>query len=389
MTSVLAKIFIKNYKDVNDSKVRSDYGVLAGIVGILVNVLLCVLKMLAGVFTGAVSIIADAFNNLSDAGSSIVSLVGFKLSVKPADKDHPFGHGRVEYVCTLIVAIAVLLMGIELVKTSVEKIFRPGEIVFTAVSAIILIVSILFKLGLFFFNRSMAKMIESDTMRATAADSISDAFATLAVLIGMLFFKWTSVNIDAYVGILVSVFILYTGFTTIKEALTPLLGQATDKELVKEIEQIVLSHEFVLGIHDLIVHNYGVGRFIMSLHAEVSADVDILAAHDKIDLIEKQLCEKFGCQAVIHMDPIVTNDEVINDAREFVSQTVKSINPKLSIHDFRMVSGPTHTNLIFDLLIPYDIKSSDEDIVEAIKTIINEKNENYFAVINVDKDFNG
>ncbi len=388
MISFLAKLFIKNYKDTKDAKVRSDYGAMAGIVGIVVNIFLFAIKIFAGIISGAVSIVADAFNNLSDAGSSVVSLVGFKISAKPADKDHPFGHGRVEYVCTFIVAIAVILMGFELVKASFEKLINPDDTKFSYLTVVILIVSIAAKLALFLFNRRLANIIMSDTVRATATDSVSDALATTAVLVGVVFFKFTNISIDAYVGILVAAFILYSGYNTIKDALTPLLGQATDRELVADIEKTVLSHEVVLGIHDLIIHNYGVGRFIMSLHAEVSSDCNILAVHDEIDLIEKALSEKYGCNAVIHMDPIVTNDEIVNETREFVVKTVKSVNPKLSIHDFRMVSGPSHTNLIFDLLIPYDIGLTDEDIVRAIKTIISEHNKTYITVISIDKDFN-
>lgn len=387
MTRFLIKLFIKDYNNTKDPAVRIRYGIFSGVVGIIANIILCAVKIIAGILTGAVSIIADAINNLSDAASSIISLIGFKMSGKPADKDHPFGHGRIEYISALIVSIAIILMGFELVKTSFSKLFSPTPIIFNTLTAVILAISVLFKLWLFWFNRTLSKRTNSDSMRATAMDSLSDSFATLAVLAGLMFYKFTDINIDAYMGIIVSVLIFYAGYCTIKDSLAPLLGEAATKELADEIEKIVLSHESVLGIHDLVIHNYGVGRFMMSLHAEVRADSDILAAHDEIDLIEKQLAEHFNCQAVIHMDPIVTDDEEINRAKEFVTKTVKSIHESLSIHDFRMVKGPTHTNLIFDLVVPFDFKISDKDILDTVKTLISEHNETYFVVATVEKSF--
>lgn len=387
MTKLLIKLFVKDYTNTKDTSVRIRYGIFSGIVGIIANIVLCAIKLIAGILTGAISIIADAVNNLSDAASSIVTLVGFKMSGKPADKDHPFGHGRIEYVSALIVSMAILLMGFELVKTSFEKLFSPTTMTFNVLTAVILIVSILFKLWLFSFNLTLSKKTSSDSLKATAMDSLSDSVATFAVLLGLVFFKLTDINIDAYIGIIVSVLIFFAGYRAIKDALAPLLGEGATKELADEIEKIVLSHESVLGIHDLIIHNYGVGRFMMSLHAEVSAESDILIAHDEIDLIEKQLAEHFNCQAVIHMDPLVTNDEAINREKKFVENTVKSIHEGLSIHDFRMVTGPTHTNLIFDLVVPYDFKISDNDILDTVKKLISEHNENYYVVASIEKGF--
>lgn len=387
MTNLLIKLFIKNYSDTKSPAIRSDYGIFSGVVGIILNVILCIIKIFASLLSGSVSIIADAVNNLSDAASSIISLVGFKMSTKPADKDHPFGHGRIEYISALLVSVAIIFMGYELLKASVLKLFKPTLISFNLITVIVLFVSVLIKLWLFLFNRKIAKTIESEAVSATAFDSLSDAAATFAVILGLLFFKFTNINIDAYMGILVSLLIFYAGYRAIREALAPLLGEGGSKKLAGEIEAIVLSHEAVIGIHDLVIHNYGAGKFMMSLHAEVSADSDILAAHDEIDLIEKQLSEHFNCTAVIHMDPIVTDNEEINRTKTFVSEAVSSINPDLSIHDFRMVTGPTHTNLIFDLVVPFDFKIPDEDILAAVKTLINQHNETYYVVATVEKSF--
>ncbi len=387
MTKLLIKLFIKNYSDTKSVSVRSKYGIFSGVVGIILNVILCITKIFAGLLSGSVSIIADAVNNLSDAASAIISLVGFKMSIKPADKDHPFGHGRIEYISALLVSVAIIFMGYELLKASVLKLFNPTLVSFNLITIIVLSVSVLIKLWLFLFNRRIAKIIKSESVSATAFDSLSDAAATFAVLLSLLFFKFTNINIDAYMGVLVSFLIFFAGCRAIREALAPLLGEGGSKELACEIEEIVLSNESVIGIHDLVIHNYGAGKFMMSLHAEVSADSDILVAHDEIDLIEKQLSEHFNCTAVIHMDPIVTNNEEINRTKKFVTEAVCSINPILSIHDFRMVKGPTHTNLIFDLVVPFDFKISDEDVLAAVKTLIGQHNDTYYVVATVEKSF--
>lgn len=385
MIKLLVKLFIKNSDDVSNPEVRGKYGVLSGSVGIFINILLCIIKMIAAFISGSVSIAADSFNNLSDAGSSAVTLVGFKMSAKPADKDHPFGHGRVEYICAFAVSVAILLMGFELLKASIQNIFSNEEIIYSFVSVVILTVSVIFKLWMYFFNRFLAKKTKSSSLMATAADSVSDAFATTAVLIGLLVYRYTKINIDPYVGILVSAFILYAGYSTVKDALKPLLGEPASRELINEIKEIVLSHKSVIGVHDIIVHNYGVGRFMMSLHAEVRADCNILEIHDEIDLIEKQLCNHFRCNAVIHMDPIETDNETVNTERDFVLAAVKSIDSALSVHDFRMVSGKTHTNLIFDLCVPFGFHISDSDLIKTLDLIVKEQNSNYYIVVNIDK----
>ena len=387
MTKLLIKLFIKNYSDTKSPSVRSQYGIFSGVTGIILNVILCIIKIFSGILSGSVSIIADAVNNLSDAASSIISLVGFKMSAKPADKSHPFGHGRIEYVSALFISTVIIFMGYELLKTAVSKLFNPTPVNFNITTVIILALSVLIKLWLFLFNRKISKAINSESISATATDSLSDAAATFGIFLGLIFFKFTNINIDAYMGILVSLLIFYAGYRAIRESLAPLIGEGVTKEQASEIEQIVLSHKSVIGIHDLVIHNYGPGKFMMSLHAEVSADSDILVAHDEIDLIEKHLSEHFNCTAVIHMDPIVTDDEEINHAKEFVSEAVKSINSDLSIHDFRMVKGPTHTNLIFDLVVPFDFKIPDEDILAAVKTLISQHNDTYYVAATVEKSF--
>lgn len=387
MSSLLIKLFIKNHEDTANEAVRRRYGILGGSVGIVLNLILFIIKTVAGMLSASVAMIADALNNLSDAGASVIALVGFKMSGKPADKDHPFGHGRIEYVSALLVSIFILLMGYELIKSSVSKIIEGSQSQFNAVSVTILCIAIVIKFWMFIFNRTVGKIIDSPASMATAKDSLSDAAATAVILLGTYISKLTNIAIDGYLGALVSLFILYTGYTTIREALTPLLGSPPQKELVDEIEATVLKHEGVIGIHDLIIHNYGPARFMISLHAEVPSDGDVLALHDTIDLIEKELGIKFNCDAVIHMDPVETNNEVITNTKAFVSDMVKEVSVELSIHDFRMVTGPTHTNLIFDMLIPYNFKLSNDEIAKVVQEKLLTYNETYFAVINFDNKY--
>ncbi|MBQ2897775.1 MAG: cation transporter [Clostridia bacterium] len=382
---LLFKIFIKNKDNISDQSVRNSYGVFSGAVGILLNIVLFVSKLAVGFLTGSVSVAADALNNLSDAGSSIITLIAFKLSGKPADHDHPFGHGRIEYISGLFVAVLILFMGFELIKSSVSKIINPAKIEFSTVSVVILALAVLLKLWMYFFNMRISKKIASKSIQATAKDSLSDALSTTTVLLGILIAKIWGFNIDGYIGLLVSVFILYTGYKAIIDAISPLLGHAPDETLVSEIEKTVMSSEGIIGTHDLIIHNYGPTRFMMSIHAEVPADCDILKTHDEIDLIEKQLCEKFGCDAVIHLDPIETNNEVINETKRIVEDIVLELDKRLSIHDFRMVTGDTHTNVIFDVVIPFDIGLSDNFVIENLKQKISEFNNKYFAVIHIDR----
>lgn len=384
---ILFKIFIKDKDNIKDQSVRNSYGVFGGAVGIILNIILFAAKLFAGLITGSVGIAADALNNLSDAGSSIITLIGFKMSGRPADYDHPFGHGRGEYISGLFVAFLILLMGVELAKTSVGKIFNPIAVDFKLVSIIILVLSIALKLWMYFFNMKIAKKIDSTSMTATAKDSLSDTLSTSAVLAGVLISKYFEINLDGYIGLLMSVIILYTGYKTIKEAISPLLGVAPDKELVEEIEKTVTDCDDIIGMHDLIIHNYGPTRFMMSVHAEVPSDCDILKIHDKIDLVEKQLSEKFGCDAVIHLDPIETNNEVITKTKKIVENIVSEIDARLSIHDFRMVTGDTHTNVIFDVVIPFDVTLSDRFVTDILKQKISEFNNSYFAVIHVDRAY--
>lgn len=385
MVTLLARLLIKDHTQYASPRVRIAYGVLCGIVGIFFNILLFAGKLFAGNLAGSIAMTADAFNNLSDAGSSAVSLVGFRLSGQKADNEHPFGHGRMEYVAGLVVSMAILLMGFELLKSSVEKILSPEPVTFSYLAVGILAASILVKLYMFFYNRGIGKKIASATMRATALDSFSDVAATFVVLMSTLIAKWTGLAVDGYAGLAVALFILYTGVMAGKETISPLLGESPDAEYVNKIQQLVLSEPDIIGVHDLVVHSYGPGRVMVTLHAEVPAEGNLLHLHDSVDNVEKKLRGLLGCQAVIHMDPVVTDDEETNHMKRVVEAIVRCIDPSLTIHDFRMVSGPTHTNLVFDVVVPYAVKLSDDEVRRRIEGCITEMDGNYFAVIDVDK----
>jgi len=387
MIEFLAKRFIKNYTDTGSPAVRRGYGVLCGCVGIGLNVLLFLGKLLAGVLSGSIAIIADAFNNLSDAGSSVVTLLGFKLAGQAPDQDHPFGHGRLEYISGLVVSMVILLMGVELAKTSVGKIFHPEPVTFRPVIAAILAVSIAVKLYMAFYNRRIGKRLDSAAMSATAMDSLSDCMATAAVLLGTLAGHFWGLHIDGWCGCAVAVFILWSGIRAAKETVDPLLGQPPSPEFVAQIQTLVLSHPEILGIHDLIVHDYGPGRRILSLHAEVPASGDILALHDVVDSLERELNEKMGCLATIHMDPVVNDDGMTQEARERVAAVVRLIDPCISIHDFRMVPGPVHTKLIFDAEVPYQCTLPDGEVRKRIQDGVQALDENWSAVVNVEKGY--
>lgn len=387
MTDFLVRHFIKDSDSVDDPDVRQKYGILGGVVGICCNLVLFLAKLLAGLFTSSISVMADAFNNLSDAGSSIVTVVGFKMANMPADDQHPFGHGRIEYISGLIVSMVIILMGFELGKSSVDKIFHPEEVLFSGFSLVILVLSIGVKLWMGLFNRNLGKRIGSAAMEAAAMDSISDVAATSAVALGMIVGHLSGIHIDGYVGLLVALFILYTGFTTARDTLNPLLGQAPDPELVEQIKKEVLSYDGIVGLHDLIVHNYGPGRFLISLHAEVPCDVDIIKIHDTIDNLERDMQRKFGCETVIHMDPIATDDEFSNSIKSKIGVLVKLIDPSLAIHDFRMVEGPTHTNLIFDVVVPHRFRLTDQQVVNSITNAVKALDETFEVVIHVDKGY--
>lgn len=386
MVSLLAKLLIKNYKNYSDSAVRQSYGMLTGAVGIVLNLILFGGKLFAGIITGAISITADAVNNLSDAGSSLVTMAGMRMAGRPADKEHPFGHGRLEYVSGLIVSFIILLMGYELGKDSIMKIIHPEEVTFSLLSVGILVASVLVKLYICIYNRKFGKLINSSAMKATAMDSLSDCISTAAVIIGLVVFAVFNVNIDGYVGVLVAVFILKTGIEAAKESLAPLIGQPPEKEFVDGIEKTVMEYEGVVGIHDLIVHNYGVGNNIISLHAEVPSEMGFMEAHELVDLIENDLREKYGALATVHMDPVETMNEVANEHKALVKKIISEISPLISMHDFRMTDGIKNRNLIFDVVVPYSLKISDAEIKRLISEKIKNEDENLNAVITVDKE---
>lgn len=386
MIRFLSKIFIHDSENYQSPEVRQKYGMLCGIVGIALNVILFAGKWVAGMVSGSIAITADAFNNLSDAGSSVITLFGFKLSGQKPDPEHPFGHGRMEYISGLLVSVAILIMGFELAKSSVEKILHPQAIDSSPVVYGILIASILVKLYMYFYNRSVGKKISSAAMKATATDSLSDTVATSLVLLATLISQQTGFLLDGWFGVLVAVFILFSGVNALKDTVDPLLGQAPDQELVDQIYDMVMSHDIVEGVHDLIVHDYGPGRRMITLHAEVPAKGDLLAIHDEIDNIESELRNRLQCQATIHMDPIESDNEEVARLRQVAANMAKSIDPKLTIHDFRMVKGDSHTNLIFDIAVPYDCKLTDAEVSEKMKQMVMEMEDHqYFAVLQIDR----
>lgn len=387
MISLLAKKFIKDCENVTSPAVRQAYGVLCGIVGICLNIVLFALKFFAGTISGSIAITADAFNNLSDAGASVVTLLGFKLAGKKPDPDHPFGHGRIEYLSGLAVSMVILLMGFELLRDSVDKILHPEAVEFSLLAVFILLASICGKCYMYLYNHAVGKKIDSAAMQATATDSLSDCIATGAVLLATLVGHWTNLQIDGWCGLVVSGLILFAGYNAAKDTIAPLLGQPPEQEFVDEIERTVMAHELVRGIHDLVVHDYGPGRVMITLHAEVPADHNIMDIHDEIDLIEVELREKLGCEATIHMDPIDMNDTTVMETRKKVAQLVSLIDEQITIHDFRMVTGPTHTNVIFDAVVPFAFRLSDKEVEERIKDAVRTLDGNYFAVIQIDKSY--
>ncbi|MBE6882243.1 MAG: cation transporter [Oscillospiraceae bacterium] len=387
MIKLLAKFFIKDNKNYTDQKVRSAYGYLCGILGIAINILLFGGKFMAGAISGSVAVTADAFNNLSDAGSSAISLIGFRLASQKPDPHHPFGHGRFEYIASLIISMVIILMGFELGKDSVGKIVAPVDVEYSALTFAILGISILAKFYMFLYNRSIGKKIDSSTLKATATDSISDTVSTFAVLVSAVLCEAFDIMIDGWVGLVVAGFIMFAGISSAKETIDSLLGTAPDEEFCKKVQDIVLSHDGMIGIHDMIVHNYGPGRVFISLHAEVPSDGNFVDIHDTIDNIEHDIMNETGCLATIHMDPVDVRDEETAKMRAKVAEIIKETDEKISFHDFRMVSGPTHTNVIFDIVVPHDYKLSDGEIAKLIADKIHAHDEKYFAVIDVDKDF--
>ena len=379
MIELLARRLIRDHDHVNDPAVRRAYGVLCGCAGIALNLLLFAGKCLAGLISGSIAITADAFNNLSDAGASVVTLLGFKLAAQRPDRGHPFGHGRMEYVSGLVVSMVILLMGVELAKTSVEKILEPQPVEFSPLVAVILAVSIAVKLYMSHYNRAIGRKIGSAAMAATAADSLSDSLATTAVLLSTLAGHFWNVNIDGWCGAAVACFILWAGAKAAKETIDPLLGQPPSPEFVSQIQEIVLRHREITGIHDLMVHDYGPGRLYVSLHAEVPAS--------GVDSAERELASELGCLATIHMDPVVSDDGLTAETRERVAAIVRLIDPGITIHDFRMVPGPTHTNVIFDAVVPYGCPLSDQEVARRVQEGVRALDGNYFAVVEVEKSY--
>lgn len=381
-------MFVKDHKNTESPKVREKYGTLGGGVGIVCNLLLFIIKFSLGLISGAVSIMADAFNNLSDIGSSVVSILGFKLSKKPADPDHPFGHGRIEYMSAFIVAILICLVGFELLKTSVEKIINPVGITLSVFTVIGLVVSIIIKFWMFTFCRKLGRTINSASLIATSRDSLNDSIATSGVLLAMLIFKFFKVNLDAYMGAAVALFILWSGFLTARETLSPLLGEPPSKELIKGIENEILKRPEFLGIHDLIVHNYGPGRCFASVHVEVPEDINTLYCHELIDAAEVEIREKFGIEMVIHMDPICVNDENLTKTKGLVAAKLIEWDEKITIHDFRMVLGENRTNLVFDVVIPHSLAHLPQsEIKTMVALLVKEIDKKYVSVIQIDYDY--
>ena len=388
MTELLSRWFVKDHNNTASPAVRTAYGTMVSITGIIVNLILFAAKFVVGTLFGAISIVGDAVNNLSDAGTQIISLISFRIAAKPADREHPFGHARIEYVTSMIVSFLVMLVGFELIKSSIAQIFSPERPDSSPIAIIVLIGSMLCKLWLGLFNRKIGKRIDSSVMRATAADSLSDVFATGAVLVATvlpMIFTDMSWNPDAYMGVIVAALIIVAGFRILNESKNAILGEAPSEEIIKEITETVDRYEGALGIHDMVVHNYGPGRIIASLHIEVDGSVNVFETHDMIDTIEKELRDVCGIEATIHMDPIVTDDEQVNALRAQTAEAVRKVHPAMQIHDFRFVAGATHTNLIFDVVAPFELKMSDAEVKTAVAEKVKEIDPTYFIVINVDR----
>ncbi|MDO4503920.1 MAG: cation diffusion facilitator family transporter [Clostridia bacterium] len=384
LTNLLINKFIPNHENKNDPAVREKFGVLSGVVGILCNVVISIGKFFVGIATSSIAVSADAFNNISDAVSSVITLICFKTSGNPADKDHPFGHGRIEYISGLIVSVAIIFTGVEFTKSSIEKVFDPEPVSSGFVPILILLLSLFVKLWLGLFNKKAGAMINSAAMKATAFDSILDCVITLTILVGMLITYCTGVSIDAYTGVVVALFIIFTGVSMIKETINPLLGQAPDDETIKTINEIVLSYPDVLGIHELLVHNYGPGRSAVSFHAEMPANKNIMELHEEIEDIEKKLKNKFGYSAIIHMDPVVTDDEHVVDMKEKLSKIIKLVHKNAQIYDLRIIPGNQPT-LIFHISVPYYIIQKDSEIKSAVELSIKALDPKYKCIIEIDR----
>ena len=385
MITLLSRLFIKNRSDIKNPSVRRAYGMLCGALGIGLNLILSLGKFVAGVLSGSISITADAFNNLLDAASSVITLIGFRMAGQKPDSDHPFGHGRIEYVSGFLVSVLTLLTMIELIKSSFEKILHPRIPAMSPMVLGLLAFSILVKCYMYLYNRKLGKRLDSPSMGATAVDSLSDALATTVVLTGALISRFAGLSVDGWCGLAVCFFIGYAGYEAARDAVSPLLGQAPDREFVKQVHDLVLSHEGILGVHDLIVHNYGPGNILISLHAEVPADGNLLTLHELIDTIEHQLHDELQCQAVIHMDPVLVGDRETDRLCRLTKKCLAEIDTSLTIHDFRIASCPEGTRLLFDVAAPYDFPMSDADLADIIDRKIRDRNPALRTVIEVDK----
>lgn len=387
MTDFLVKTFVNDYRNTEDIKVRESYGTLSSITGIICNILLFVLKYIIGTFTASISIISDAFNNLTDSAGCIVTLIGYRMAAKPADKDHPFGHGRAEYLTSLTIAVIIMMVGFELLKSSALKIVSPEAVNFSVGAVISLAASIGVKFWMSAFNERLGRRIHSSVMLATAQDSRNDVIATSAALIGLVSSLFTDLPVDAAMGILVSLFIMKAGFGIIKDTVDDLLGKPADSELVEKIRKLVTRDERIIGIHDLVVHNYGPGKMLASCHAEVRSTENIVEIHELIDACERKVMDSLGIMITIHMDPVDVDNVQANELRERVKSAVNDIDSRMSIHDFRITSGEKAVNLIFDVVVPYDIKLTDEEIKAAIDNRIYDDGTEYFTVITIDREY--
>ncbi|MFZ5354127.1 MAG: cation diffusion facilitator family transporter [Bacillota bacterium] len=388
MYNFLIRIFVRNSENTKDRKVRQSYGYLGGFVGIAANVLLFAVKLLTGLLINSIAVMADSFNNLSDAASSIITLIGFKITNKPADREHPFGHGRIEYISALIVSFMVILVGFEFIKSSVDRIMKPETVEADTLTIAVLLLSIILKLWLSGFNKKIGKTIGSKAMEASAWDSISDVITTSVVLISIVLSGWIAFPIDGYIGVIVALFIIYSGISITKETLNPLLGEAPEHEFVEEIIRRTLTYEGIIGVHDVIVHNYGPSNTVVSLHAELPSCMDIMKAHDIIDDAEKEISEAMNIHLVIHMDPINTNDEVVQQTQQEVMDIIAEFSMELSIHDFRVVGNGQHKNLIFDMVVPPEVHERDEkQLVQYIRSTIKSRHPGYDVVITIDRNY--
>lgn len=387
MGKLLIKLFVRDYENTEDPKVRESYGKFAGVVGIISNLFLCIMKILIGVFSGSIAIIADGINNMADASSSIITLVGFRLASKPEDEDHPYGHARIEYLTGLFVSILIIVLGVQLFKTSLEKIFDPDTLEFSYITIITLVIAIAVKLWQSLFNISIGKKINSLTLIATGADSRNDVIATSAVLVSVLVVKFTGLQIDGYMGCLVALFIIWSGIQLVRDTISPLLGEAPDDDLVKAITETVKKEPGILGIHDLMVHNYGPGKIFASIHVEVDADGDLMKSHDMIDNIERIVKESLRIEFVIHMDPVKTNDPLIHKMKAVISEAFAPLDGVENIHDFRIVPGPTHTNIIFDVVLSMDCRYTEKEIQKIADDTVKAIDDNYFVVITFDRAY--